>query len=314
MTRLFKNVFIVLFLCTIADVAAGRLLDYLRDHSPDGRYYKAKYSLEDCKEDIVIIGSSRAEINYVPAIFEDSLRMACWNAGRGGQGLPYFRAIQEGILARYTPKIVLLNVEDYLLEKKPYYEEAGFIRPFYRNHKEIRPILNKISFYERFLLWSKLYAYNSSFYYLIRPYFFHNIDGKVSDKGWKPRQGAVEINTGEPLVTESIDDPLQQESVQEFETFIKKFLDKGCHVFVVISPNCNRNLVTSTSNQHVESFCKKHNVPVYKYSNDLEWVTKPELFVDPDHLNVEGAQLFTKMIASRMKKDLQANGLTVLNK
>ena len=182
----------VLFLLVLFDQLAGEILDYLRDHSPDGRYYKALYSLEQCNEDVIILGSSRGEMNYNPFIIEDSLKMTCWDASRGGEGMAYFRSIQEGILARYAPKLVILNVEGNMLEDPPSYVENGFLRPFYKDHKEIRPFINKISKYERLLMLSRLYAYNSSFYYLIRPYFIQGLDGNKEEKGWKPRDGHID--------------------------------------------------------------------------------------------------------------------------
>lgn len=143
MKKLLVKISVVLVLLAACDMLAGLGLDWLRDHSPDGRYYKTKYSLEACNEDVVVIGSSRGEINYVSQIIEDSLGLPCWNASRGGQGTPYFRAIQEGILSRYAPKVVILNIDDNDLETRPNYEHAGVLRPFYHSRPEIRPILDQ---------------------------------------------------------------------------------------------------------------------------------------------------------------------------
>lgn len=301
MRKLFTKIFFILVLLAICDWLTGIALDWTRDHSPDGRYYKTKYSLENCKEDVVIIGSSRGEINYIPKIFEDSLGMSCWNASRGGQGTPYFKAIQEGILSRYAPKVVILNVDDNDLESPPNYEHAGVLRPFYHNCPPIRAVLNKTSTFEWLLLKSRLYAYNSSFYYLIRPYFVKGLDGKTIDKGWKPRQEKMNAGIKRELEIVTTKDSLDNESVALFESMIKEFKQKGCKLFFVVSPNYGRSVDSSFAIQYLMEKSKLENIPLFVYSSDTSFITKPEFFVDPDHLNVDGAQIFTRHLIHQIK-------------
>lgn len=301
MRKLFTKIGLILVLLAIVDVLAGVALDWLRDHSPDGRYYKTKYSLETCNEDVVVVGSSRGEINYVSQILEDSLGMSCWNASRGGQGTPYFRAIQEGILARYAPKVVILNVDDNDLESPPNYEHAGVLRPFYQSCPPIRPVLDKTSTFEWLLLKSRLYAYNSSFYYLIRPYFVQGLDGKTSDKGWKPRLEKMAASIDGKLEPEPPKVPVHEESVALFETLVQKFRERGCQIFFVVSPNFGRTVGHSSAIEYLREQSKEHNIPLFVYSNDTAFITKPDYFVDPDHLNVEGAEIFTKHLVRQIK-------------
>ncbi len=301
MRKLFTKIGLILALLAVVDVLAGVALDKLRDHSPDGRYFKTKYSLEACREDVVVIGSSRGEINYVSQIIEDSLGLTCWNASRGGQGTPYFRAIQEGILTRYAPKVVILNIDDNDLETQPNYEQAGVLRPFYQSHPEIRPILDETSTFEWLLMKSRLYAYNSSFYYLIRPYFIKGLDGKTTDKGWKPRLEKMSAEIGGDLEPEPPKVKLHPEAVALFDTLISKFREKGSQIFLVVSPNFGRTVGASSTIEYLKKTSQERRIPLFIYSNDTAFITKPELFVDPDHLNVEGAEIFTKHLIQQIK-------------
>ena len=310
MRKLFTNIFIVLALLAACDVLAGVVLDWLRDHSPDGRYYKTKYSLEACNEDVVVIGSSRGEINYVSQIIEDSLGLSCWNASRGGQGTPYFRAVQEGILARYAPKVVILNIDDNDLETQPNYEHAGVLRPFYQNHPEIHPILDQTSKYEWLLMKSRLYAYNSSYYYLIRPYFIRGLDGKTSDKGWKPRLEKMSTEISESIEAEPTKVELHPESVALFDTLISKFQQRGTRIFLVVSPNFGRTVSASSAIEYLRKTSRERGIPLFVYSDNTAFITKPEYFVDPDHLNVEGAQLFTRNLIRQIKPLVHSNHLS----
>ena len=311
MIKLFKKIGIVLALLAACDMLAGVALDWVRDHSPDGRYYKTRYSLETCRNKVVVLGSSRGEINYVSQIIEDSLGMSCWNASRGGQGAPYFRAIQEGILKRHTPRVVILNIDEYDLEAPPNYEIAAVLRPFYYNHPEIRPILDKTSPFECLLMRSRLYAYNSSYYYLIRPYFIKGLDGKISDKGWKPRleKMSVEISKTDSI-PEIKNAPLNAEAVALFDTLVRRFEEKGSEVILVVSPNYGRIVSGSSTLEYLKKYSTEHHLPLLVYSDDPEFVYNSEYYVDPSHLNVDGARIFTRHLSHQIKPLIQQYHIT----
>lgn len=307
MRKLTIRILTVSLLLVLFDQAAGELLDYLRNHAPDGRYYKARYSLEQCDEEVIVLGSSRGEMNYDPFIIEDSLNMTCWDASRGGEGVAYFRSIQEGILARYAPKLVILNVEGNMLEDNPGYVENGFLRPFYKGHKEIRPFINKISKYEKFLMLSRLYAYNSSFYYLIRPYFIQGLDGDKDEKGWKPRDGHINpvfVHEGVEKVVDKV--PLNPETVQEFKDLVRRFEEENVHLIMAVSPNYGVLEEDTPTINFIKKFTTEHKIPLFIHSNDWEFVSRADFFIDPDHLNREGSIHYTKKLVSEIKPILRA--------
>jgi hypothetical protein len=302
MRKLVYKIMLVFGLFLLCDRLAGLVLDWLRDHSPDGRYYKTSYSLGSCKEDVIIIGSSRGEQNFVSKIIEDSLGLRCWNASRGGQGLPYFRAIEEGILSRYTPKVVILNVDELDLVTPPDFEIAGVLRPYYHSCAPIRPVLNKASAFEWVLLQSRLYEYNSSFYYLLRPYLVRGLDGKTTDKGWKPNRRKLNMGDTAREETDETDyTTLNDEAVAMFETFVSKIRQKGSQLIIVVSPNYGRNSDASLTVEYLRNKSKQENIPLFVYSSDKDFITKPGYFADRDHLNVTGALIFTKDLVHKIK-------------
>ncbi len=301
MKKLGIRLVVLLLILAVVDQSLGKLLDVIRDHAPDGRYQKAAYSLNACNEAVVILGSSRGESNYAPFLIEDSLGMSTWNASRGGQGLSYFRCMEVGILKRYTPKWLILNIEADILEYPPLNEHAGFLRPFYNKHPEIRPILNEISWSEPLLMQSRLYAYNSSFYYLMRPYLIEGLDGKSSDKGWKPLEGILDYNLDK--VTDIIDTqgPLNQDAVNGFEDFVQKILATDCQLILVISPNYGEQVKQTSSLQYLQTFARENKVPLFDFSADQYLTTHPEMFNDVQHLNRQGAIYFTNALIQKLR-------------
>ena len=311
MRKFTLRILFVLVILWGGDALVGMGLDWFRDHSPDGRYYKIKYSLLSCKEEVIVIGSSRGEMDYVPQIIEDSLGMSCWNAGRGGEGPPYFRAIEEGILARYTPKVVIINVDENDLELPPDYAQAGILRPYYQCCPPIRPVLDKASTFESVLLRSRLYQYNSSFYYLFRPYLLHGLDGNTDEKGWKPLSNKLPAGLDLHLQPEPVRMPLNPESVELFETLVCKFRERGCQVFIVTPPNLGRTVSASSGIEYLKDCSSRYDIPVIMYSNDTSFIMRPDYYADTEHLNREGAQIFTSNLAHRIKPLLQTRRVSV---
>ena len=298
MKKLFMRILMLLILIIITDFLLGIILKQVLLHSPDGRYYKAYASLNERTDDVVILGSSRAETNYAPYIFEDSLSLSCWNAGRGGQKLPFWYAMSMGILKRYTPKIAIVNIEDDFLtdDLTDGYEHAGLLRPFYYDNPEIRPVIDRISKFERFLMLSKTYAYNSSFYYLFRPYFIKGLDGDREDKGWKTKKGNISVNDSGYIRVVTAK-KLNNQTLELFEKFIDNLTSRGCQVYLVISPDYKRYFESTATIKYIE---KMDNVNYINLSCDTSIANNQKYFIDSSHLNVNGAIAFSKKLGSEI--------------
>lgn len=295
----FKILTIVIVLIVV-DSISGIVLKKLLYIQKDGRYFKILYSLEKTAEDILIVGSSRAETNFVPEVFEEYSGLSCFNTGRGGQGLPFFRCIQEAVLNRYSPKVVILNFDDeILLRKKIKYDYASILLPFYKHHPEIQPILNKKKKYEKYFALSNLYAYNSSPLYFFRPFFLKNVDGKTEDKGWKPMNGKMKMVDGEKtsLSNELEGNPINLEALNELEILIGKFVEAKSKLCITISPKFNRTLSENISTKKIKELCGKYNAELFDYSFDKNFVGNKNFFYDKSHLNKEGAMFFSKELA-----------------
>ncbi|MBT0809926.1 hypothetical protein KIH41_01375 [Litoribacter ruber] len=309
MKKLLIKIGIVCVAFVVLDLVVGSFLLNLLEKSPDGRYYKTRYSLEEAQEDIVILGSSRAEGNYSPAVMEESLGMEVWNAGRGGQGLPFWAAMNSGILARYTPDVVIINVEnDFLKESvddQSFERAAGILRPFYNRHNAVKNFVDMVSDKEKLLLKSNLYAFNSSFYYMLRPYLFEGIDGRVEDKGWKPLKGSLAgKDIPERVINEDDQEVLDPEAIMMFENLVSELQDKGSKVVLTLSPDYNKKVVTTPTLEYLKSV---EGVYVLDFSNDEYFTKNPEFYTDPIHLNKEGAMEYSRKLAQELKPILNGS-------
>ncbi|RPD94371.1 hypothetical protein EGM88_12390 [Aureibaculum marinum] len=303
--RISRNIIFLILLVAIIDILFGVIFNFIMYNSPDGRYFKSIHTLETSTADILIMGSSKAETNFNPHVFEKTLGLSVWNSGRGGQSIPFFRCVQEATLKRYIPKIVILNLGAYRLENELDKNRYMFLKPFYWSHPEIRPILERKSNNEKYLMFSSLYRYNSVFYYLFRSFVIHGIDGDVKMKGMKPRIGSIKLDTSLNYKhkIERDEKTLKEETILELEILLKKFNEAGVQLYVVISPDFQPGDKTPSIDVY-NKLSEKYNFKIINLMNDNDFIYKPELFKDAAHLNLEGANILSNKVAKKIKSML----------
>ncbi len=155
MRQFFAKVIIFSLLFFICDYALGSLFSIINSTG------KSDYIRKECKEDVLIFGSSRAQYHYNPAIIEDSLQMSAFNCGESGYGiinsLGYLKMIQE----RYNPKLIIYDVSVHFdFEKSDNHKAIRKLKPHYNNHA-VRNIILQVDPLEKFKMISLLYRYNS---------------------------------------------------------------------------------------------------------------------------------------------------------
>ena len=94
--------------------------------------------------DIVILGSSRAWVQYDPKVIEDSTKLSCYNLGMDDAGMTIIKCWLDSYLAfNKPPKIILLNYEINILEKeRRIFNKMNYLPylnkyPIYSNLEEI---------------------------------------------------------------------------------------------------------------------------------------------------------------------------------
>jgi hypothetical protein len=302
----FVKILLFLGIIIFVDLLIGQIFSFLLEKQKDGRFYKIQYSLKYTNDDIIIIGSSRAEFNYNPAVFSELLGMSCWNAGRGGQGLVYFLAIEQEILKRFAPKVIIMNIDPRFLEGQLDYDKSSILRPFAKEYPDIFNLLSQKEFNERFKLNSNLYAYNSVMFYFIRPFFVKNKDGKTSDKGWKPRTGVISnsLAAKKNVPNSNQVGNLNQEKINILNKMIDMANKNNCMIVFSISPDYLQREFETATILHIKELSKDLNIRITDFSQDTSLVGKQKYFFDLEHLNANGASKFSESVAEIILKDL----------
>lgn len=301
-TRLAAIVFFIA-LVVAADYCTGGIIKHFYQSQSSGYDYGTRYSIEETKADVLIFGASRAQQQYNPEFIEDSLQMSCYNVGRDGMPFFYHYAVLQGVLKRYTPKVILLDCEYAVLKKsESSYDRLSCLLPFYRDHPEIRPIIELRGPFEKYKLMSQIYPYNSLLFKIAsgnRP------SGKKDNetiKGYIPLTHSLD----EPIKTIDYRDPYELDTlkVNMLQAFIDDCKKRNIQLFIVCSPYYINSIGTDYSIQVVKEKAAANKVDFLDYSQEKIFQTNSKLFDDTVHVNFTGSKIFSSMIAGEIKKKI----------
>ncbi|MFT3680256.1 MAG: SGNH/GDSL hydrolase family protein [Ferruginibacter sp.] len=290
----------VLLIIWIVDFTAGALLRHFYFKQKTGWDYNTLYSIEKADADVLIFGSSKGVRQYHPEVFEKRLNMSYYNTSREGFFMLYYEAVLRCVLKRHTPKLVVLDIRtNEFLDSKQNYDKLSVLLPFYRDHPEIRPILDLRGKYERLKLISSIYPFNSLLFKIAANNGFKKEEREVIkgyeryDEIWKkPIKPAKNYETY----------TLDSNFVRSYENFIDACKEKNINLVIVTTPYLNMLDRVSPTVTLAKEIAQKKQVMFIDYSHEPSLVNRRELFFDPIHLNNEGAKIMSNMIIDSLEK------------
>nr|WP_294893890.1 hypothetical protein [uncultured Pedobacter sp.] len=306
----FKNLLIFLAVVFVVDWAIGLGLEKLYFSLKHGQYAQNTYALDQASPDILVFGSSRAQHHYSSEILSKTLGLSIYNAGRDGQFLPYYCAVQDVILQRKIPKIIILDVNVWELgpnEQK--YMKLAQLLPYVAEHPILKKYTADISEFENLKLISKTYPYNSTLLISVYDHLFKD-EQPIDDRGYFPLIGQVTEQMFNKYKTEKdIYDKkratqnikIDQHAIAYYHQFLQKTKDLNIKTYVIISPTILKEPNTEEKSL-LESIAKKYsNVTFLDYATDSTYNNHYQLFADQFHLNKQGSDQFSKELANLIK-------------
>ena len=297
----------LLFIVAVLDLAAGKALRYYYFKEKVGREARASYSIDKTTADVLIFGASRAYQHYDPSIIRDSVKMSCYNTGCFGQTILYSYATLKAILKRHIPKIIILDVEvgDFKIDPDAY-DRLSFLLPYYKDHEEMRSIIDMRSPFEKYKMVSSIYPFNSNVLMIAGGNSEYFIKRDKDMNGYKPE-------TGEWIGREKIIDPqpypLDNYKLSAYKSFIQDCQDKNIKLFVVCSPFFDEFKKQDYTISLMQRIAQNHHISFLNFINDPKFTGNNKLFKDKIHLNKKGSELYTPIVAHEIKKSLGYNHL-----
>jgi hypothetical protein len=264
--------------------------------------------------DIIITGSSRAISHYDPRIIEAITGCTAFNLGRNGSQTDMQLAVLKTYLAHNrTPKLVLHNLDAFsFVTTREVYDPAQYMP--YLGEDDIYAALHHISPE----IWWKA-KYLPVYGYVVEDMRFNWLLGLKGCFGWSPREDfflgfnprvghwTADFENFKTTHGAGTTFDIEPEGVRIMEDLIRVCHDKGIKLVFVYSPEY-REMQMLTKNR-AEIFAKfselseRYNVPLWDFS-DWNNANNHELFRNSQHLNAEGAKVFSQDLANRLAKEL----------
>lgn len=299
--KVLLGVLATVMLLVAADWAVGTWSEKMYYKSRYGIFHRQIYCLQESKEDILILGSSRAAHHYVPQIFEDSLGMSCYNAGSDGMCIYYHYGILAGMISRgHIPSLVIYEVmpDDVLdTHRATFTLEAALDRlaPHYGEVDLIDSIFALNGWKETLKLKIKTYRYNSKLVQTIKCNFFRTKE----ERGYEGYNGVLKEIDNKSI---SSDDYCFDDSkIKYVRKFITLCHDNGIRLYFYYSPSFGGR--SSSGIVKIKEVAEEYNVPFDDYSDIYQFQGTP-LYYDRTHLNDFGAHEYSRFVASELKTKL----------
>ena len=304
----FKKLFVLAFLLFLIDRGLGAAIKYVYEKHPTPDAKAFAHLIETPSEDIYIFGSSRVVHGYVSNIFADTMNLSCLNAGREQTNILYTDVVANAILRKHTPKLIIfdLNAKESVAHTTANSKLilASLMMPYIDADTSFQRVAKNLFPKEMVIAKaSVLQEFNSQVLPLILN-FNKKTDNRISQNGYIPVRGS-NVSNVLPNINDFVE-TYDSVSKNYFEDFIKTVLSNNIKLYVVQSPYYVQKFSTSPTLQQFLPIVKKYNVPFLDYSFDTAFV-KGEYFYDNVHLNDVGAHVFSKRLASDIKKDIEKN-------
>ena len=295
MKKLLIHIVIVICLFFIFDRTLGLGLKFLYSRSNATDEYKISYSNESTEAPLLFFGSSRCLHHYAPAVFEKELGVQCYNTADWGiKNIYYHYGLLGNILSRYTPKTIVFEIHPCDWQKTPFSgkERASSLAPYCGMSDTCDEMLKLSGRYWPYQL-SWTYRYSGSLPNLLT--------GKLGSmdrslKGWKPMSGVLDT-VG--VKAEEYPFPVDQERVALLERFISDCQQHGIQLIFIESPMyiCSKEDVFKFPRE----LAAKHHIQFVDHYRDTDFVGHAEFFYDYGHLNKQGAEKYSAIIAQELK-------------
>lgn len=301
MIKFIKKIALFFALMAVIDVACGFGFNVLRRNAKGGDTHKNYYIAEECCDDILILGSSRAARHYDPKVLEDSLGMTCFNCGEPGCGIITAYARYQMIATRHKPKIVLYEVSPlydyYILDDNSKY--LGRVRQ-YADKAPVRKLFLELGDdLEGLRLLSNMYINNS--------FLFHNVIDCLMDdgnyKGFKPLYGTLK-NDSKNSPKGNNNWQIDSVKYSYLEDLIRVLKIDGVNFCFMVSPRCigkDEAALQDSDYVPIADLCKHYGVPFINHTYLDSISNRREFFQDFGHMNQDGARAYSIVASQDLK-------------
>jgi hypothetical protein len=259
--------------------------------------------------DLLVAGSSRATLQYSPAILSRATGLTTFNLGRVGSQ----KSVQTGTLRFYLrrnrpPRLLVenvdisdLNVRDALYDVPqytPYLYDSGLYEALHRRYPEI--------WKARYL---PLYGYVANdvefrHYVGLKALFGIQPPQDYQD-GYQPYDGKwTGVIAGLKANQKEIRYGTDPRGIADFEDFLSEAQSRGIPTILVFSPMYHEHLARVADRAQIMAtfaeLARRHGAEFWDMSDLAPFSGSTSYFLDSLHLNLRGATAFSEVLGQRL--------------
>ena len=275
----------------LIDGAVGAVSRYICTHLDDKRSQIAtiSQSLLKKKGDMLILGASCAKYHYNTKILADSLHLEVQNTGIGGMHATYSDFVLQAYLERCKPTCAVIDFSGqvdpglgHMPRTKPFYGISNPVTTYYDTESDWQ---------QRLKLQSGLYRNNETLDLLVR----HLLNAPNTTNGFAVMDGTIgHIDT--VTIAKFKPDSAQ---LRHLNHIVQLCHEQNIPLFMVMSPRKHHDTLAE---QWLIDYCAQHGVHLINELHEACYYERDDLFRDESHLNGTGADIFSKRLASQLKR------------
>ncbi len=289
----------------VADAVVGVGCRYLLGRARGGDTGRMNYIADRMEEQLLVFGSSRAVHHYDPRILADSVGLSCYNCGQAGNGIIFCYGQYRLFRDRYVPRVIVYDVHPpFDLSEGDNERFLPWLRCFY-DREGIDSIFRDVDGNKRWKERSMMVRYNEKFVYLAVD-AYHPVN--AYDSGYRPLEGTVayEPKSGKGGEAGANPGPFRPDGLklEYWRKLVSDCKARGTRLVFAVSPL----YVPSGSMPEYEPLrrlARREGIPFLSHAGDSAFVGKSRYFKDSQHLNREGVEAYTRIVASELKELLK---------
>lgn len=309
-----KKLFLFILILIVLDQAIGWTLRKLYFGQRKGILAQTTYAIDSANQDILIFGSSKAYRQYSPNIISEGTGLSCYNLGQDAQKIAYYTAVQEIVLKRKKPRLIILDV----LAKELYEDELNnsklwMLYPYCKEHPELKKYLQELGPFEKIKFEISVYPFNSLLFIMA--------NNKILEKhitkdafGYKPYAKSISKKDFDAYLKERAKytgkikkgntDRVSQKSKNYLQQFLESTKQNNIQTLLLISPSLIAEPLVFRDKIRGLSLAYP-NVRFIDFSDSSKYSHQYQKFADLNHLNKEGAEEFSREVNGLIKNYLK---------
>jgi len=312
--RFIKHIIKFVLLVTVVFSTLHFSLDYFfkNDKFCDNTW--SKIFKADLEADIAVIGNSRAEVHYNPEVIKNITGLECYNLGLSGTPINIFDIRWKTYVNRNKlPKILIIDLDyNFLGEGQGLFEKFQYLP--YVNELEYKDVVKDLEGDYKLDQYFPLHKYRGKqelVFGKIKSFFSQ--DCKKSINGFKIKNALWNENEWNTFMANRMNEVVDANTFNELYkngySKLKGILD-FCKInkikpYLVWSPQyIEVHKFKENQRFYVDSLintlASNYKLDYLNFSND-NLVHKKSNFYNHSHLNYQGAQIFSKSIATYIK-------------